>query len=127
MIEAIRFPPRPPWYGAFARSLETKLDIASFYKEANFRYKSWDDLDVPKFYYGSHSSSAGIVLFYLLCLATLIYRIKNFRVASLTMLIVSSKVFCSVILSVFNALKLLNSWAMQKYLVTHIRGREERC
>lgn len=31
-----------------------------------FRYESWDDPDVPKFHYGSHYSSAGIVLFYLL-------------------------------------------------------------
>lgn len=31
-----------------------------------FRYESWDDPEVPKFHYGSHYSSAGIVLFYLL-------------------------------------------------------------
>ncbi|XP_077245423.1 protein SPIRRIG-like [Tasmannia lanceolata] len=30
------------------------------------RYESWDDPDVPKFHYGSHYSSAGIVFFYLL-------------------------------------------------------------
>ncbi|KAL5988693.1 hypothetical protein ACLOJK_026793 [Asimina triloba] len=30
------------------------------------RYDSWDEPDVPKFHYGSHYSSAGIVLFYLL-------------------------------------------------------------
>lgn len=30
------------------------------------RYESWDDPDVPKFHYGSHYSSAGIVLFYLI-------------------------------------------------------------
>ncbi|KAI4301193.1 hypothetical protein L6164_034497 [Bauhinia variegata] len=30
------------------------------------RYESWDDPEVPKFNYGSHYSSAGIVLFYLL-------------------------------------------------------------
>ncbi|XP_019441893.1 PREDICTED: protein SPIRRIG-like isoform X1 [Lupinus angustifolius] len=30
------------------------------------RYDSWDDPEVPKFHYGSHYSSAGIVLFYLL-------------------------------------------------------------
>ncbi|KAJ8749495.1 hypothetical protein K2173_025690 [Erythroxylum novogranatense] len=29
------------------------------------RYDSWDDPEVPKFHYGSHYSSAGIVLFYL--------------------------------------------------------------
>ena len=31
-----------------------------------FRYETWDDPEVPKFHYGSHYSSAGIVLFYLL-------------------------------------------------------------
>ncbi|KAI4319476.1 hypothetical protein MLD38_033068 [Melastoma candidum] len=30
------------------------------------RFESWDDPEVPKFHYGSHYSSAGIVLFYLL-------------------------------------------------------------
>ncbi|CAN8295817.1 unnamed protein product [Cochlearia groenlandica] len=30
------------------------------------RYESWDDPEVPKFHYGSHYSSAGIVLFYLI-------------------------------------------------------------
>ncbi len=30
-----------------------------------FRYESYDDPFVPKFHYGSHYSSAGIVLFYL--------------------------------------------------------------
>ncbi|KAJ7009759.1 Retrovirus-related Pol polyprotein from transposon TNT 1-94 [Populus alba x Populus x berolinensis] len=30
------------------------------------QYETWDDLEVPKFHYGSHYSSAGIVLFYLL-------------------------------------------------------------
>ncbi|KAJ8899292.1 hypothetical protein K2173_018266 [Erythroxylum novogranatense] len=30
------------------------------------RYNSWDDPEVPKFHYGSHYSSAGIVLFYLI-------------------------------------------------------------
>lgn len=32
----------------------------------DFRYESWDDPEVPKFHYGSHYSSAGIVLFYLI-------------------------------------------------------------
>ncbi|PKA48811.1 hypothetical protein AXF42_Ash020985 [Apostasia shenzhenica] len=32
----------------------------------NSIYESWDDPDVPKFHYGSHYSSAGIVLFYLI-------------------------------------------------------------
>lgn len=35
-------------------------------EEFKKRYESWDDPDVPKFHYGSHYSSAGIVLFYLL-------------------------------------------------------------
>nr|TKR97623.1 hypothetical protein D5086_0000212680 [Populus alba] len=33
---------------------------------ANFHPRYWDDPEVPKFHYGSHYSSAGIVLFYLL-------------------------------------------------------------
>jgi len=32
----------------------------------HFRYESWDDPEVPQFHYGSHYSSAGIVLFYLI-------------------------------------------------------------
>ncbi|GAV84359.1 WD40 domain-containing protein/Beach domain-containing protein [Cephalotus follicularis] len=35
-------------------------------QEFKKRYESWDDPEVPKFHYGSHYSSAGIVLFYLL-------------------------------------------------------------
>ncbi|GKV20113.1 hypothetical protein SLEP1_g30276 [Rubroshorea leprosula] len=35
-------------------------------EEFKKRYERWDDLEVPKFHYGSHYSSAGIVLFYLL-------------------------------------------------------------
>lgn len=31
-----------------------------------FRFDSWDDPEIPKFHYGSHYSSAGIVLFYLI-------------------------------------------------------------
>ncbi|CAO2818862.1 unnamed protein product [Amaranthus hypochondriacus] len=34
-------------------------------EEFRKRYESWDDPEVPKFHYGSHYSSAGIVLFYL--------------------------------------------------------------
>jgi hypothetical protein len=30
------------------------------------RYENWDDSDIPRFHYGSHYSSAGIVLFYLI-------------------------------------------------------------
>ncbi|CAN6439603.1 unnamed protein product [Victoria cruziana] len=35
-------------------------------EEFRKRYENWDDPDVPKFHYGSHYSSAAIVLFYLL-------------------------------------------------------------
>uniref|UniRef100_A0A1J3I2E2 WD repeat and FYVE domain-containing protein 3 n=1 Tax=Noccaea caerulescens TaxID=107243 RepID=A0A1J3I2E2_NOCCA len=35
-------------------------------EEFRKRYESWDDPEVPKFHYGSHYSSAGIVLFYLI-------------------------------------------------------------
>lgn len=35
-------------------------------EEFKNRYELWDDPEVPKFHYGSHYSSAGIVLFYLL-------------------------------------------------------------
>ncbi|VFR02089.1 unnamed protein product [Cuscuta campestris] len=35
-------------------------------EEFKRRYESWDDPEVPKFHYGSHYSSAGIVLFYLI-------------------------------------------------------------
>ncbi|XP_074316777.1 protein SPIRRIG-like [Silene latifolia] len=35
-------------------------------EEFRIRHENWDDPDVPKFHYGSHYSSAGIVLFYLL-------------------------------------------------------------
>lgn len=40
--------------------------LPSYSLFALFRYESWDDPEVPKFHYGSHYSSAGIVLFYLL-------------------------------------------------------------
>lgn len=30
------------------------------------RYESWEDSEIPRFHYGSHYSSAGIVLFYLI-------------------------------------------------------------
>ncbi|XP_019084363.1 PREDICTED: LOW QUALITY PROTEIN: BEACH domain-containing protein A2-like [Camelina sativa] len=35
-------------------------------EEFRKRYESWDDPEVPNFHYGSHYSSAGIVLFYLI-------------------------------------------------------------
>ncbi len=31
-----------------------------------FRYRNWDDPEIPRFHYGSHYSSAGTVLFYLI-------------------------------------------------------------
>eukprot|EP00850_Spirogloea_muscicola_P018850 SM000177S03183 [mRNA] locus=s177:89339:105711:+ [translate_table: standard] len=34
-------------------------------EEFRRRYSSWDDPEIPKFHYGSHYSSAGIVLYYL--------------------------------------------------------------
>lgn len=44
--------------------LFTVLILFSFFPYS--RYETWDDPEVPKFHYGSHYSSAGIVLFYLL-------------------------------------------------------------
>ena len=38
------------------------LEIAVYFG----RYENWDDPDIPRFHYGSHYSSAGIVLFYLI-------------------------------------------------------------
>ncbi|KAF8394363.1 hypothetical protein HHK36_020571 [Tetracentron sinense] len=50
------------------RKLEKPMGCQTIEGEEEFkkRYESWDDPDVPKFHYGSHYSSAGIVLFYLL-------------------------------------------------------------
>ncbi|PIA45084.1 hypothetical protein AQUCO_01700553v1 [Aquilegia coerulea] len=50
------------------RKLEKPMGCQTAEGEEEFkkRYESWDDPDVPKFHYGSHYSSAGIVLFYLL-------------------------------------------------------------
>lgn len=45
---------------------ETSNHVIFVYLNGISRYESWDDPDVPKFHYGSHYSSAGIVLFYLL-------------------------------------------------------------
>lgn len=42
------------------------LTLSEIPSSVYFRYDSWDDPEVPKFHYGSHYSSAGIVLFYLL-------------------------------------------------------------
>ncbi|KAJ7972736.1 BEACH domain [Quillaja saponaria] len=50
------------------RRLEKPMGCQTPEGEEEFkkRYESWDDPEVPKFHYGSHYSSAGIVLFYLL-------------------------------------------------------------
>ncbi|XP_019455527.1 PREDICTED: protein SPIRRIG-like [Lupinus angustifolius] len=50
------------------RRLDKPMGCQTLEGEDEFRkrYKSWDDPEVPKFHYGSHYSSAGIVLFYLL-------------------------------------------------------------
>ncbi|KAB2071065.1 hypothetical protein ES319_A08G198000v1 [Gossypium barbadense] len=50
------------------RKLEKPMGCQTPEGEEEFktRYESWDDPEVPKFHYGSHYSSAGIVLFYLL-------------------------------------------------------------
>ncbi|XP_042006843.1 protein SPIRRIG-like isoform X1 [Salvia splendens] len=50
------------------RKLDKPMGCQSLEGEEEFRkrYDSWDDPEVPKFHYGSHYSSAGIVLFYLL-------------------------------------------------------------
>lgn len=50
------------------RRLDKPMGCQTVEGEEEFRkrYESWDDPEVPKFHYGSHYSSAGIVLFYLL-------------------------------------------------------------
>ncbi|KAG5250553.1 BEACH domain-containing protein [Salix suchowensis] len=50
------------------RKLEKPMGCQTQEGEEEFRkrYETWDDPEVPKFHYGSHYSSAGIVLFYLL-------------------------------------------------------------
>ncbi|GAB4841646.1 hypothetical protein Ancab_022361 [Ancistrocladus abbreviatus] len=49
------------------RKLDKSMGCQTLEGEEEFRkrYESWDDPEVPKFHYGSHYSSAGIVLFYL--------------------------------------------------------------
>ncbi|KAL8142570.1 hypothetical protein V2J09_015602 [Rumex salicifolius] len=49
------------------RELDKPMGCQTAEGEEEFRkrYESWDDPEVPKFHYGSHYSSAGIVLFYL--------------------------------------------------------------
>ncbi|XP_010917623.1 protein SPIRRIG [Elaeis guineensis] len=55
------------------RKLDKPMGCQTVEGEDEFkkRYESWDDPDVPKFHYGSHYSSAGIVLFYLVRLPPL--------------------------------------------------------
>ncbi|PIN24790.1 hypothetical protein CDL12_02480 [Handroanthus impetiginosus] len=50
------------------RKLDKPMGCQTSEREDEFkrRYESWDDPEIPKFHYGSHYSSAGIVLFYLL-------------------------------------------------------------
>ncbi|KAL5218377.1 hypothetical protein ABZP36_019061 [Zizania latifolia] len=50
------------------RKLDKPMGCQTIEGEEEFRkrYDSWDDPEVPKFHYGSHYSSAGIILFYLL-------------------------------------------------------------
>ncbi|EOA19773.1 hypothetical protein CARUB_v10000019mg [Capsella rubella] len=50
------------------RKLDKPMGCQTSEGEEEFRkrYESWDDPEVPKFHYGSHYSSAGIVLFYLI-------------------------------------------------------------
>ncbi|XP_051143431.1 protein SPIRRIG-like [Andrographis paniculata] len=50
------------------RNLQKPMGCQTSEGEEEFRrrYESWDDPEIPKFHYGSHYSSAGIVLFYLL-------------------------------------------------------------
>ncbi|XP_024965480.1 protein SPIRRIG-like isoform X1 [Cynara cardunculus var. scolymus] len=50
------------------RRLDKPMGCQTIEGEQEFRkrYDSWDDPEIPKFHYGSHYSSAGIVLFYLI-------------------------------------------------------------
>ncbi|MFS7930711.1 putative BEACH domain, lysosomal-trafficking regulator, BEACH domain superfamily [Helianthus anomalus] len=50
------------------RKLDKPMGCQSQEGEMEFRkrFHSWDDPEIPKFHYGSHYSSAGIVLFYLI-------------------------------------------------------------
>ncbi|KAI3886193.1 hypothetical protein MKX03_010713 [Papaver bracteatum] len=49
------------------RKLDKPMGCQTAAGEEEFkkRYQSWDDPEIPKFHYGSHYSSAGIVVFYL--------------------------------------------------------------
>ena len=48
------------------RCCPTQLTLALHVQFFQERYESFADPDIPPFHYGSHYSSAGIVLFYLL-------------------------------------------------------------
>ncbi|KAL4572014.1 hypothetical protein LXL04_018782 [Taraxacum kok-saghyz] len=50
------------------RKLDKPMGCQTMEGEIEFkkRFDSWDDPEIPKFHYGSHYSSAGIVLFYLI-------------------------------------------------------------
>ncbi|XP_076929295.1 protein SPIRRIG-like isoform X2 [Bidens hawaiensis] len=50
------------------RKLDKSMGCQTKEGEVEFRkrFDSWDDPEIPKFHYGSHYSSAGIVLFYLI-------------------------------------------------------------
>lgn len=50
------------------RKLDKPMGCQTIEGELEFkkRFESWDDPEIPKFHYGSHYSSAGIVLFYLI-------------------------------------------------------------
>ncbi|XP_024543043.1 protein SPIRRIG [Selaginella moellendorffii] len=50
------------------RRLDKPMGALSLEREDVFRkrYDNWDDPEIPKFHYGSHYSSAGTVLFYLI-------------------------------------------------------------
>ncbi|XP_023734944.1 protein SPIRRIG [Lactuca sativa] len=50
------------------RKLDKPMGCQTMEGELEFkkRFESWDDPEIPKFHYGSHYSSAGIVLFYLI-------------------------------------------------------------
>lgn len=49
------------------RRLDKPMGALTPEREEEFRrrYESWDDPEIPKFHYGSHYSSAGMVLYYL--------------------------------------------------------------
>nr|XP_043618861.1 protein SPIRRIG-like isoform X2 [Erigeron canadensis] len=55
------------------RKLDKPMGCQTKEGELEFRkrFDSWDDPEIPKFHYGSHYSSAGIVLFYLIRLPPL--------------------------------------------------------